>query len=105
MKKLLLALILTALFLPLSAGAAPLAVPGSYATIAAAVAAASDGDVIELADGTYTGVGNYNVDFGGKSLTVKSAAADPKKCVIDCQKNGRAFLAYNGETMTLEGLT
>jgi hypothetical protein len=99
MKKLLLALILIALFLPLSAGATTLDVPGSYATIAAAVAAASDGDVIELADATYTGTGNYNVDFGGKSLTVESASGNPENCIIDCETNGRGFLAYNGETM------
>jgi hypothetical protein len=69
---------------PAVALSADLNVPSAaYPTIAAAVTA--DGDTIILADGTFTGAGNYDVDFGGKSLTVKSASDDPAACIIDCQ--------------------
>lgn len=65
-------------------------VPGDYATIQAAVDAAVNGDVVEIADGVYTGAGNKNLDFGGKAITVRSAAGDPTFCIIDCEDGGVA---------------
>lgn len=56
---------------------------GDYPTIQAAIDAATDGDVIELADGTFTGDGNRDVDFLGKAITVRSQSGDPSLCVID----------------------
>ena len=43
-----------------------------------------EGDIVELADGTYTGVGNRDIDLRGKAITVRSASGDPEACVIDC---------------------
>ena len=45
---------------------------------------------VEVADGTYTGTGNRNLDFNGKAITVKSANG-PEKVIIDCEHNGRGF--------------
>ncbi len=63
---------------------------GDFATIQAAIddAGTQDGDVIELQQGTYTGSGNRDVDFGGKGITVCSTDPDDPDVVsatiIDC---------------------
>jgi len=84
--------------------AATFNVPGDRPTIQAAIDVAVDGDIILLQDGTYTGVGNCDIDFKGKSATVKSiGGAD--NCIIDCQQLGGWFLLYLGEAVVIEGLT
>ena len=105
MKKLVHCWLLLVFLLPVMASAAVLDVPGDYTTISEAVNAAFDGDTIRLADGTYSSPDDYNVDFNSRSLTVESASGDPNSCIIDCQQNGRAFLALNYENITLKGLT
>ena len=67
-----------------------------YTTIQAAIDAAVDGDVVVVADGTYTGGGNREIDFRGKRITVKSENG-PEYCIIDCQNAGRAFRFTNYE--------
>ncbi len=61
--------------------------------------AAQPGDEVVLADGTYMGVGNRDLDFGGKAITVRSANGDPGACIIDCENSGRGFYFHSGETM------
>jgi len=84
---------------------------GDYPNIGAAMAAAEDGDVIELADGVYTGTGNRDLDFEGKAIVIRSQSADPTACVIDCDGSPgdphRAFEFMLGEdeTSVVEGLT
>ena len=57
-------------------------------------------------DGTYTGTGNYDIDLGGKAVTVCSLNG-PDNCIIDCEGLGRGFDFHSGETQEtiLEGFT
>ena len=86
---------------------APLLVPSTYPTIQAAIDASASGDIIEVSDDTYTGIGNKNLDFGGKAVTVRSASGDPLLCIIDCQADGRGFQFHSGEgpDAIVQGLT
>ena len=81
-------------------------VPGVYPTIQAAIDDAVDGDIIWVADGTYAGGGNLEIDFHGKAITVRSENG-PASCVIDCNNQGRAFYFHRGETADsiLDGFT
>ena len=58
---------------------------GDYATIQAAMDASPSGTVIELADGTFQGAGNRDLDFHGRRLTIRSQSGDRTRAVIDCQ--------------------
>src|SRR5262245_42288792 len=76
--------------------AATLRVPGQYPTIGAALNAAHNGDRVIVADGTYSGAGNRNLDFAGKHIRVESSGG-PANCIIDCQAQGRAFHFHSDE--------
>ncbi|MBN1917726.1 MAG: right-handed parallel beta-helix repeat-containing protein, partial [Verrucomicrobia bacterium] len=59
--------------------------------------AAVAGDTVLVKDGTYTGVGNRGISFGGKAVTVQSEnGADT--CIIDCQNAGLGFIFHSDET-------
>ncbi len=63
-------------------------------------------DTVLVADGTYTGDGNKNLDFGGMRITVRSQnGAD--NCTIDCEGSGRGFYFHYGESdaSVVEGFT
>jgi len=68
--------------------------------------AASNGDEVVVCDGTYTGDGNKNLDFGGKLITVRSETG-PDNCIIDCEGDGRGAYFHSGENndAVLESLT
>ena len=84
---------------------------GDYATIQAALDAAAEGSIIELADGTYTGAGNRDLDFKGKSLILRSQSGKPASCIINCQGSyenaHRGFRFHTAETSgsILKGIT
>lgn len=94
-----------ALCFGISAGA-DLNVPGTYLTIQQAIDAAADGDTVRVADGTYTGEGNNDLDFKGKAITVRSENG-PEKCVIECQpeKVGFSFGSEEEKTSVVWGFT
>jgi pectin methylesterase-like acyl-CoA thioesterase len=52
-----------------TAGAA-IHVPERHSTIQGAIDAASPGDTVFVAPGTYTGEGNVGLDFGGKDIVL-----------------------------------
>lgn len=72
-------------------------VPAEYPTIQAAIDAADATDVIVVADDTYTGDGNIDVDFLGKDVVLRSENG-PENCIIDCAGVGRGFYLGTGET-------
>lgn len=86
-------------------------VPGDYATIQAAIDASQDSDTVILAPQTYTGIGNRNISFKGKKITVSST--DPQDAgvvaatVIDCQGAARGFVfnMAEGADSKLMGVT
>jgi len=81
------------LSLPFTSFAAVLNVaPGEYQTIQAAIGAALDGDTVLVADGTYTGEGNKNLDFKGKAIIVRSENG-ASATIIDCEGEGRGFFS------------
>jgi len=76
---------------------ATLHVPEQYSTIQSAVDAATVGDTVLIAPGTYRGAGNRDVTLAGKDITIASSAG-PSATTIDCEGAGRAFSLSDGET-------
>jgi predicted outer membrane repeat protein len=74
---------------------------GDFPTVQQAVDSAPEYSTIELADGTFTGAQNVDIDFGGKNLIVRSLNGNPYTCVIDCggtpNNPHRAFWFHSGE--------
>jgi hypothetical protein len=81
-----------------------------FDAIQEAIDVSAHGDTILAADGTYTGTGNRDIDFGGRAITLKSEKG-PESCIIDCEGSEtaehRAFHFHNGEEAdsVLEGFT
>ncbi len=93
----------------LTASAATLHVPAEHPTIQAGIDAALGGDTVLVADGTYTGPGNREIDFRGQGITVRSASGDPELCIIDCADaephTGVYFHSGEDSTSVLDGFT
>lgn len=89
-----------------AAGQSTLHVPSEFPTIQSAINASVNGDTVLVADGVYAGPGNRALDFGGRTITVKSQGG-PAACTIDCQGVNRAITFENNETRqsVLEGFT
>lgn len=73
--------------------AATLEVPGTYATIQAGIDAASNGDTVNVAAGSYTGPGNTDINTGGKAILVKGA--------IDSTSCGKFIFNSEEDTTTV----
>jgi predicted outer membrane repeat protein len=104
----------TAIAFGFASGATYLVKPdgtGDFPDIQAAIQAAAAGDVIELADGVFTGAGNRDIRYMGKAITLRSRSGDPRSCTIDCQcpasGSHRAFdfNHHEGSSSILEGVT
>jgi predicted outer membrane repeat protein len=86
--------------------AAELLVPAEYPTIQDAIYAAVDGDTVTVAPGRYTDPGNYDIDFAGRKITVRSTDPnDPNivaATIIDCNGTSEeyhlAFIFNTSET-------
>jgi outer membrane protein assembly factor BamB len=72
-----------------------------YPNIQAAIDDCNNGDEVVVYPGTYKGVGNKDLDFHGKAITVRSR--DPnnpaivESTIIDCEGNGRGFYFHSNE--------
>ena len=75
-------------------------VPEDFNKIQEAMDAVWDGDIVTVLDGTYTGLGNRDLDFKGNAITVRSQNG-PANCIIDCAgtqtEPHRAFYFSNQE--------
>jgi len=85
--------------------AATLQVPSTaYPTIQAGLDAASAGDTVLVADGEYTGEGNWDLDFNSKGIVLASAGDDPDVCIIRGSSSypdeHRVFVFVSGEDST-----
>jgi len=83
---------------------------GDYDNIQAAIDACPEGWTIEVANGFWGGTGNHDLDFDGKSITVRSAGG-PENCTINCGGTPttphRGFYFQSGEDANsiVEGFT
>lgn len=93
-------------FLGVNGFAATINVPGDQPTIQAGIDAATNGDTVLIADGTYTGTGNVDVNFDKDGVVIESVNG-PEVCIIDCEQNARAFYIPYGptEASIIRGLT
>jgi parallel beta-helix repeat protein/predicted outer membrane repeat protein len=85
-------------------------VPGDSSTIQGGINGAANSDTVMVADGTYTGDGNRDIDFTGKAIVVMSENG-PDNCIIDCEGSeadphrGFYFQSGENETSLLKGFT
>ncbi len=78
---------------------------GDFPTIQAAINASSPGDTIELTAGTFTGTGNWDLNYWGKAITVRSAGGDPEYTAVDCAGHrGVSFTNGEGAGSALAGI-
>ena len=83
------------ILIPLLTFSAIINVPGEQPTIQAGVDAAIEGDTVLVADDTYTGDGNWDIDFHGKGLILLSENG-PEVTIIDCQGEEGDTLGHRG---------
>jgi predicted outer membrane repeat protein len=89
--------------------------PVDFNNIQGAIDDSSDGDIIVVNPGIYTGEGNRDIDYNGKAITVRSTdPCDPSvvaatiiKCGGSEGENHRGFYFHSGEDSNsiLDGLT
>lgn len=83
---------------------------GDAPTIQEAIDSCMHGDTVLVADGVYTGEGNYDLDFHGRRILITSENG-PEAAIIDCQADQvdphRAFTFTSGEdeSFIIDGLT
>ncbi|MDG2477580.1 MAG: hypothetical protein P8M32_06750, partial [Phycisphaerales bacterium] len=76
--------------------AATINVPVDYSTIQEAIDAASNGDEILVAPGTYTGTGDWVIAPLGKAITIR-ATGTPEETILDGEGSRVVVHCQNGE--------
>ena len=68
--------------------------------------ASATGDIVLILPGTYTGIGNRDLDLTGKAVTIEGRDG-AASTVIDAEQQGRGFYFHSGETQdtVIRGLT
>lgn len=80
----------------------------AFQTIWSGIDAATDGDLVLVADGTYKGTSNTYLDFNGKLIYIQAYDLHGTgTCTIDCEDNTVAFVLENYETgdTVIDGFT
>jgi hypothetical protein len=77
-----------------------------YLTIQTGIDYAFESDTVFVRDGTYSGDGNRDIDFGGKNIVVKSENG-PESTIIQGAVGHRGFYIHSGEdtTSVIDGIT
>jgi predicted outer membrane repeat protein len=63
---------------------------GDFPTIQAALDGSANGDTVLLANGTFTGAGNRDLDFRGRAIVLASQERSASACVIDVEASPTA---------------
>ncbi|MBL7077846.1 MAG: hypothetical protein ISS31_10280 [Kiritimatiellae bacterium] len=100
------AAVFTLVALSVPSSAATIRVPLDQPTIQEGINAASGGDTVLVAAGTYTGANNRNLGAAGVNIVVMSEAG-AAQTIIDCEGGDRAFYLHDGEdsTSVIRGFT
>jgi len=83
---------------------------GDAPTVQAAIDSCTHGDTVVVREGTYTGIGNRDLDPKGRRILLTSAAG-PQSTIIDCQgseaqpRRGIIFQHGEGAWCVIDGLT
>jgi len=77
---------------------------GDYKNLYQGINNIYDGDTLLIADGTYGGSMNKNLDLEGKNIVIISEDGSDN-CILDGENAGFAFTLENSESTVIQGLT